>query len=185
MVLDLAFRRRAALVVLTLAMSACSIERNRTAEQAEAKLIGLTRAELYRCAGLPHRSEVIDGVEIATYDNQLTTSNALTLPFIGGGLTQGTNNYCRTTVTIDRGAVRSVNYAGDTGPFYAEHEQCAFTVRACVKFVDERARLATQITAAEHGPAPLPSDVRKDDRKQAARETPPATPPASSAGGSR
>src|SRR5690349_4309121 len=118
--------RRAAFALLALALGSCSIERNKTAEQAETRLVGLSRADLYRCAGLPHREATIDGVTFATYDNQLSTSNALTLPFIGGGLTQGTNNYCRTTFTLERGAVSSVTYAGATGPFYAEHEQCSY-----------------------------------------------------------
>jgi hypothetical protein len=144
--------RRAGLVLLTLVLGSCSVDRNRTAEHAETQLVGLSRADLYRCAGLPHRESVIDGVTFATYENQLSTSNALTLPFIGGGLTQGTNNYCRTTFTLEKGAVSSVNYAGATGPFYAEHEQCAYTVQACLKLVEDRNKAA--------GPALLPEPLR-------------------------
>jgi hypothetical protein len=140
------------LILLALALGSCSLERNRTAQQAETKLIGMSRAELYRCAGLPHRELVIDGVTIATYDNQLQASNALTLPIIGGGLTQGTSNYCRTTFTFENGAVSSVNYTGATGPFYAEHEQCAYTVQACLKIVEDRAKAA--------GPTLLPEAQR-------------------------
>lgn len=146
------FARRAGLVLLTLALCSCSVERNRTAEQAGTQLVGLSRADLYRCAGLPHRETVIDGITFATYDNQLSSSNALTLPFIGGGLTQGSNNYCRTTFTLEKGAVSSVNYAGATGPFYAEHEQCAYTVQACLKMVEAREKAA--------GPALLPEPLR-------------------------
>jgi hypothetical protein len=144
--------RRAALLLLALALGSCSFDRNRTAEHAETKLVGLSRADLYRCAGLPHRETVIDGVTFATYENQLSSSNALTLPFIGGGLTQGTNNYCRTTFTLEKGAVSSVNYAGATGPFYAEHEQCSYTVQACLKLVEEREKAA--------GPTLLPEPLR-------------------------
>ena len=146
------FASRLALTLLALALGSCSLERNKTATQAETQLVGMSRADLYRCAGLPHRETVIDGVTFATYDNQLSTSNALTLPFIGGGLTQGTNNYCRTTFTLERGAVSSVNYAGATGPFYAEHEQCAYTVQACLKMVEDRAKAA--------GPVTLPEELR-------------------------
>jgi hypothetical protein len=141
--------RRAAFLLLALALGACSVERNSTAQKAETKLVGLSRTDLYRCAGLPHRQAVIDGIEFATYDNQLSTSNALTLPFIGGGLTQGNSNYCRTTFTLDKGGVSSVTYAGATGPFYAEHEQCSYTVQACLKLVDEREKAAGPISLPE------------------------------------
>jgi|SRR4051812_39286159 hypothetical protein len=146
------FAGRAALVLLTLALCSCSIERNRTSEQAATKLIGMSRADLYRCAGLPHRETVIDGIAFATYDNQLSSSNALSLPFIGGGLTQGSNNYCRTTFTLEKGAVSSINYAGATGPFYAEHEQCAYTVQTCLKVIEDREKAT--------GPALLPEAQR-------------------------
>lgn len=142
--------------MLTLA-SACSISRDHTADKAEAQLIGLTRAELYRCAGLPHREAAVDGVEFATYDNQISSSNALTLPFIGGGLTQGSSNYCRTTFTIANGSVTSVNYAGDTGPFYAAHEQCAYTVQACLKLVEDRSKIADELGNAGLTQAPAAS----------------------------
>jgi len=143
------FARRTGFLLLALALASCSVERNRTAETAATSLVGLSRSDLYRCAGLPHRQAVIDGIEFATYDNQLSSSNALTLPFIGGGLTQGTSNYCRTTFTLEKGAVSSVTYAGASGPFYAEHEQCAYTVQACLKLIDDRAKAAGPITLPE------------------------------------
>jgi len=144
--------RHAAPVVLALVLGSCSIDRQHTAERAEAKLVGMSRADLYRCAGLPHRETVLDGVTFATYDNQISTSNALSLPFIGGGLTQGSNNYCRTTFTLEKGAVSSVTYAGDTGPFYAAHEQCSYTVQACMKMIEDREKAA--------GPILLPEPLR-------------------------
>ena len=143
------FARRAAVALLALGLGSCSVDRDKTAEQAETRLVGMSRADLYRCAGLPHREATVDGVTFATYDNQLSTSNALTLPFIGGGLTQGNNNYCRTTFTLEKGAVSSVNYAGATGPFYAAHEQCSYTVQACVRMIEDRDKAAGPVLLPE------------------------------------
>jgi hypothetical protein len=135
-------RAAIALAGLGALLGACSIDRSKTAEQAETKLIGMSRAEIYRCAGLPHREATLGGTQYLTYDNRLTSSNALTLPFVGGGLTQGNDNYCRTTITLDNDKVSSVNYAGATGAFYAGLAQCAYTVEACVKHADEQAKAA-------------------------------------------
>jgi hypothetical protein len=139
---------------LALLTGACSIDRNKTAEQAETKLIGLSQDEIYRCAGVPHREATLGQTRYLTYENQLSSSNALTLPFIGGGLTQGNANYCRATVTLENGRVSSVNYSGATGSFYAGLEQCSYIVAACVKIADDKQKAAAGLALADL-PEPL------------------------------
>jgi hypothetical protein len=100
---------------------------------------------------------MLNGTDYLTYENQLQSSNALTLPFVGGGLTQGTANYCRTTITMDKDKVSSVNYAGATGSFYAGLEQCSYTIAACVKVANDKAKAASGMVPAELPEALRPS----------------------------
>ncbi len=125
-------RRRQAWLLAALTVAGCSVARSDTAADAAVKMIGLTRDQLYRCAGVPNRTASFDGTDYATFDNSEFVSSGLTLPLIGGGLNTVESQYCRTTVTLVGDRVTSVTYSGDTGAFYARNEQCAYTVRRCL-----------------------------------------------------
>ena len=126
-------RSSAALLLL---LSGCSIARHNTAVDAKTELVGLDKEDLYMCAGVPDRTTVLNGHEYVTFDNSELTSQALTLPIIGGGLTGEEEQFCRTTARLDNGKVTAISYAGDTGAFYAKNEQCAYTIATCVKQVE-------------------------------------------------
>jgi hypothetical protein len=127
------------LIPLLLAgLAGCSIGRHDTAVDATRDLVGLGKADLYQCAGVPDRTATIDGTEFVTFDNSEETSESLTVPLIGGGASNQQTQFCRTTAMLVDGKVLSITYTGDTGAFYARNEQCAYSIGQCVKLVEER-----------------------------------------------
>jgi hypothetical protein len=120
------------------ALSGCSIGRHDTAVQATTDLVGISKADLYQCAGVPDRTAIVDGVEYVTFDNTEETTQSLTIPLIGGGASNQATQFCRTTASLVNGKVTAISYTGDTGAFYARDEQCAYSIATCVKGVEER-----------------------------------------------
>jgi hypothetical protein len=114
---------------------------------AQTELVGMHKGDLYQCAGVPNRTATVDGRDYVTFDNSEITSEALTIPIIGGGVTGEQEQFCRITATIANGKVESISYTGDTGAFYATNEQCSYSVRTCVSEVEQRKKL--QSTAAQ------------------------------------
>ncbi len=120
------------------ALSGCSIPQHNTAVDAETELVGLEKADLYQCAGVPDRTAMVDGHEFVTFDNSEEVSQALTIPIFGGGASDQETQFCRTTARIDNGRVTQLSYVGDNGPFYATKAQCAYSINTCVRLVEQR-----------------------------------------------
>ena len=118
-----------------LVLSGCVFQRARTAQSAKSALVGLTKDELLSCAGVPTRSERVNGREYLTY--------------VGGGDSRGSivsrrdgsdrvsvystqQRYCEATFILKDGVVQKVFYRGRTGGLLTEGEQCAFIVEGCL-----------------------------------------------------
>jgi hypothetical protein len=128
------WQSRRALVVLTLVAlcGGCSIPRSNHARDAQTMLVGLPRADLYRCAGLPDHSTALGDVEFLTYNNDLLTSGGITIPIIGGGVNFFDSKYCHATFVLKDDKVGELHYSGNAASALAPLDQCGYIVEACV-----------------------------------------------------
>ena len=123
--------------LIALATSSCArMQRANIANKAQTNLIGMSKLELYECAGTPSRKEVVEGVEFLTYVGGGdrtghvaggTSNNA------GGGAFSSNRRYCEATFIIKDNKVSKINYSGRTGGWISKGEQCAFIVQNCVR----------------------------------------------------
>ncbi|MEJ0015517.1 MAG: hypothetical protein WDN25_02940 [Acetobacteraceae bacterium] len=114
----------------------CAYHDARLAATAETSLVGLSVADLDMCAGLPTKSERIDGqTEMRSYERNVSTNSGvnITFPVIGGGANIGNGGYCHATFKLVDGQVAALSYAGDTAVAGADDAVCAPIVRTCVE----------------------------------------------------
>ena len=115
-------------VAVAVFMLACCAGYTQYAERAQLELVGLPRAELLACAGVPHGSAIESGLEFFTYD-----SNSIVGAMSGGVGSQFTFA-CRATFVLDQGKVRQVRYSGGrTGKLLDPLGECGKIVRACLQ----------------------------------------------------
>src|SRR4051812_11090721 len=110
-----------ALPLLALAswtLAGCADRNAELALAARPALVGLPKAVLLSCAGVPDRSAQSNGLEFLTYEARTITSYAYGLP---------SSRTCDTTLTLRNGVVEQVSYSGDYSP-----SACYATVRSCV-----------------------------------------------------
>jgi len=125
------------LIMVTLLASltmACfgKFERAEIADRAQTELIGMSKKDVFLCAGVPEHEEKVDDLEFLTYDSGGDSSSV-------GHLSNNTaviathRLYCEVTFVLKDGAVTKVNYQGRTGGLATKGEQCAFVVENCLK----------------------------------------------------
>ncbi len=109
-------------------LSGCSIQRSMTAKQAKTDLIGMTKAEILGCAGVPTATTKDSNIEVLSYayagDGKV---------YSGYGGATITQRKCGVNLTLLKGIVSRVTYSGRTGGLLTEGEQCAFIIQECVK----------------------------------------------------
>ena len=146
-------RRFASLLpAVLLPICGCAYQDAQTATTAERTLIGISKADLDLCAGLPTKSERIDdSTEMRSYERNESTNTGvnLTFPVIGGGMNIGNGGYCHATFKMVDGQVAALAYAGDTMVAGADGAICAPIVRTCVKHQAKRAEEAQDQTVAD------------------------------------
>ena len=143
------------LVAAALAVSGCAVERSNHADRARSDLIGISKAELFRCAGLPDDTQKVGDDEFLTYRNDLLTSGGITMPIIGGGVNFFDSKYCHATFVIRNGRAQALHYAGNASSPMAELDQCGYIVDTCIEHLDHvRAEAGRPVTAAELGAPP-------------------------------
>ena len=111
----------------------CDTIDSHNARKAQVELVGMKRADLYACAGLPNRSQQVDGAEYDTYDYQPFTpdnSFSATLPLIGG-IGVGSGGTCHATAIFNNDTLTALNYAGDTGGILGHVADCISIVNHC------------------------------------------------------
>jgi hypothetical protein len=124
---------------IVLALSGCAnnkFHRAEVAKEAQTALIGMQRRDLLSCAGAPVRQASDGDMEFLTYvgggDGNGVAMGVATAP-VGVAITSSKHRYCEVTFVLSNGMVQKVNYAGRTGGWASEGEQCAFVVENCVK----------------------------------------------------
>jgi hypothetical protein len=125
------------LVVLCLlsavGVTGCDTLDSHAARKAQVELVGMKRTDFYACAGLPNRTQTIDGQEYDTYDFQPFTpddSFSATLPLIGG-IGIGSGGTCHATAIFKDDTLTALNYAGDTGGILGHVADCVTIVNHC------------------------------------------------------
>ena len=114
------------LVVLTVlvTVSSCSHARRSAradlAQRAQTEMVGLSKADLFTCAGVPARTAEEGGLEFLSY---------------GSGY--GWSGSCTVTFVLADDTVQSINYAGRTGRRSQSGEQCAYAVANCLPEAEE------------------------------------------------
>lgn len=110
--------------------------RAEVAKEAQTALVGMPRKELLACAGVPVRSAVDGTTEFMTYvggGDSTGAAVATTNGNVGVGVVSTKHRYCEVTFVLENGIVQKLNYAGRTGGYATEGEQCAYVVQGCMK----------------------------------------------------
>jgi hypothetical protein len=117
----------------------CDAVDSHTARQAQKEMVGMQRADVYGCAGLPNRSMPMGGALYETWDYQPFTpdqSLSATVPLIGGvGL--GLGGTCHATAIFQGETLTAMNYSGDTGGMLGHVAECASIVSHCLDHAKE------------------------------------------------
>lgn len=128
--------RAAMVAALALLLASCSLMRSQRAEEAQSALIGLSKVDLYSCAGVPNRTEKVEGMEFLTYEgggDQHGYAGGGGQSGLGAGGVSLKKRYCNANVVVGTdGRVKKVSYSGRTGGYFTEGEQCAFILDPCL-----------------------------------------------------
>lgn len=132
--------RKTIVALIALELSGCTVgkfHRAEVAQDAKTSLIGMSKKDLYLCAGVPIRQEKVDNLEFLTYESGgdstgvgIGTSTSFSTAV---GVVSSHKRYCVVTFVLSEGVIQKVNYQGRTGGFATEGEQCAFVVEPCLK----------------------------------------------------
>jgi hypothetical protein len=129
---------RVVTILLLFFLSACAakFERAEIAQRAQAELVGMPKAELFACAGVPIRSATANDTEFLTYAGGGDATSAAVgtgANGMGTAVMSSQHRYCEVTFALRNGVIEKVNYTGRTGGYASQGEQCAFVVQNCVK----------------------------------------------------
>ncbi len=133
--------------VMALLVAACASERAQIATVAQARMIGLTKAQLLACAGAPYAAAIDGDTEILSFEapdggeaaghptplastrpTNLGQTSAATFPL--GRLRQ---KHCIARVVLVGDHVRRVSYVGSAGTPLTDIERCASVVEPCAR----------------------------------------------------
>lgn len=128
------------LLALSLLLSGCAMEDSERVQQSRSTLVGLSRADLFLCAGFPSKRERIDVVrEMMTYELGGGSGSGLNLnlPVVGALNLTGAAGYCRATFELIDAHVTRVGFSGDKNLPAAPDALCAPLIRACLDWPRE------------------------------------------------
>lgn len=134
-----------------LLLPACAMTASRDVELARQSLLGLSRADLYVCAGFPTKRERIDVVrEMLSYELRGNQGSGLnvTLPIVGDLSFTGGSGYCHATFELIDARVTRVGFAGDKDVPAGPGAVCAPLIRECLR----------PVGVSEAPPAAAPAD---------------------------
>ena len=121
--------------LLLLGCAGSKFHRAEVATRAKAELVGMSKKDLLSCAGVPVRSQQVEGIEFLTYvgggDNVGYASGG-TGSSAAGGVIAMHKRYCEVTFVLKDGKVEKLNYTGRTGGWATKDEQCAFVIENCL-----------------------------------------------------
>lgn len=104
-------------------VTGCTLQHAADANRAQKEMVGMTRAQLLQCAGVPNRTASEGGLDYMVY------SAAQTIPYQGGNISEN----CDATFVLKNGVVIRVMYRGDTGSVYTKGRACYPIIEFCVK----------------------------------------------------
>ena len=106
--------------VMLLAVAGCASGRGATANEAQSRMIGMSKEQILKCMGPPHSSYVVgSSTEVWAYNS--AAQNAGTAPA------------CVVNVVMQDAQVIDVDYRGAAGVLLANDKQCAYAVENCIK----------------------------------------------------
>jgi hypothetical protein len=116
-----------------LMLAGCSIQRAQVANEAQNKMIGLSKEQILACMGPPANRASEGATEVWSYNS----GNGQTTAVVSGSQTFATaistQRFCTVNVAMTNGYVSAVNYLGPTGGLITAGEQCAFAVQGCAR----------------------------------------------------
>ena len=133
-------------LLLAGALAACTSAASERALLARQELVGMPKAQLLSCAGVPDRSRQEANVDYFTYENErIFGYGGSTVGVFGGSGHIGTgvnvplstrlqSEYCEATFTLVDGRVAELVYNSSRGGRYAE---CARIVETCLTYATE------------------------------------------------
>ena len=148
---------RVFLIALLMVLAGCAAERAIVAQDAQNKMVGLSKEQVLACMGAPASKAAEGQTEVWTYNSGngqtstfalsqatasvsgtgMATGNMTTASAVGSGtgttFATTSQRYCVVGVVMAGGRVSRVNYSGPTGGLITGGEQCAFAVRNCVR----------------------------------------------------
>jgi outer membrane protein assembly factor BamE (lipoprotein component of BamABCDE complex) len=113
-----------------------SIQRAQVANDAQAKMVGLSKEQILACMGPPVSKAAEGATEVWSYPSGngrtavSTFGNVNRGAFSGGGISE--SRFCTVNVTMVDAHVERLNYIGPTGGLLTPNEQCAFAIANCV-----------------------------------------------------
>lgn len=109
--------RNLLILIVAILSSGCSSS-SQPIRRAETEMIGMSKAELLSCAGVPLRQDSIDNLEVVLYRQENFTS--------------GSNRYCEVTFTLKNGSIEKLNYTYRYGGWQRKFADCNLIVRNCI-----------------------------------------------------
>src|SRR3954447_26534451 len=91
-----------------MALAACSLQRAQTAEDAQTKLVGMSKEQVLRCMGPPIQKAAEGQTEVWSY----RSGNGRTAVSYGNGVAVGTQRSCTVNVAMLADRVTQVSYLG-------------------------------------------------------------------------
>jgi hypothetical protein len=127
-------------MIVPLALAACSTAMVDQTIAAQQTLIGMPKAILLSCAGVPQRQATADGLEFYTYASSRTEADGGGTAWVGGygrpyhweyvGPPSVRTETCEATFTLRNGKVERLVYGGDGA--YGLYSQCHAIVANCL-----------------------------------------------------
>lgn len=110
-------------VIIATSLAACSTMSNKVS------LIGMSKLDLYECAGIPTRKDGVEGVEFLTYTNH-GEEQAKIQRYGEVGFKRSS---CSTTFTIKDGKISNYKYNSQrgSGGYFAGRLLCSNIMRDC------------------------------------------------------
>ncbi|MCQ8279721.1 hypothetical protein NFI95_14850 [Acetobacteraceae bacterium KSS8] len=129
-----ALRLAKASLPLLFALGACSVNDSRIADNAKARLMGLSEVELESCLGVPDQHATFGSTDVLTYYATSSSSMSYSIPVVGGlGFSNG--GYCHATFRVDNGRVMRVIYSGEKNATLAPDAYCTPILRSCMTYL--------------------------------------------------
>jgi hypothetical protein len=142
-------------ISVALLATGCAVQRAVVAQNAQEKMIGLSKEQVLTCMGPPANKAVEGATEVWSYNSGNDRITAIgtgysqtngtisgermgnTFSATGNATTTSLNTatasrrFCTVNVVMNDGRVSRLNYSGATGGLLTGGEQCAFAVENC------------------------------------------------------